>query len=158
MTKRNFSIQLPFFISAWSLTFHTNYLPDSLPPVDGCVFWLANLDEGGGASLPPGGGGRSPRPPELCGRALSFFLVCYRDNKKRRLSHVSDRVRVLCLIFSLDSNYINTEKKKVTPIFIVIVCPSLKPKSSLGVESGSRACLVNSVSCLTHLQKNKTGS
>lgn len=38
-----------------------------------------------------------------------------------------------------------------------MVCPSLKPRSSLGVESGACACLVNSVSCFTHLDKMKKG-
>lgn len=32
-----------------------------------------------------------------------------------------------------------------------MVWPSLKPRSSLGVESGACACLVNSSSCFTHL-------
>lgn len=45
--------------------------------------------------------------------------------------------------------------KKITPILRVIVCPSLKPKSSLGVESGACACLLNSLSCFTHLYKKK---
>lgn len=35
----------------------------------------------------------------------------------------------------------------------VMVCPSLNPRSSLGVESGACACLENSVSCFTHLDK-----
>lgn len=39
----------------------------------------------------------------------------------------------------------------------VIVCPSLKPKSSLGVESGACACLLSSLSCFTHLDERKTG-
>lgn len=46
-------------------------------------------------------------------------------------------------------------ENKVTPILRVIVCPSLKPRSSLGVESGACACLENSFSCFTHLEKIK---
>lgn len=42
-------------------------------------------DEGGGANFPPGGGGRRPRPPELWGRVLSFFLDCWKleENEMR---------------------------------------------------------------------------
>lgn len=62
-----------------------SYLPVSLPPADGSVLWLVDLDEGGGANLPPGGGGRSPNPPELCGRDLSLFFDCC-DRYKIRVS------------------------------------------------------------------------
>lgn len=46
---------------------------------------------------------------------------------------------------------------KVTPILRVMVCPSLKPRSSLGVVSGACACFLNSVSCFTHLEKTRWG-
>lgn len=44
----------------------------------------------------------------------------------------------------------------ITPILRVMVCPSLKPRSSLGVVSGACACLVSSSSCLTHLDRKWT--
>ena len=56
-------------------------LPMSLSSTAGCVFWLSDL-EGGGASFPAGGGGRSPKPPGPCGRAFSLFLDCYKTNSK----------------------------------------------------------------------------
>lgn len=39
-----------------------------------------------------------------------------------------------------------------TPMLRVMVCPSLKPKSSFGPESPSWAHLLISFSCFTHLQ------
>lgn len=53
------------------------WLPVSVPPVCGTVLRLHVPDEGGGAILPPGGGGRSPIPPEIWGRGLSLFLPCW---------------------------------------------------------------------------------
>lgn len=58
--------------------FNILQIPVSLPPVDGWTAWLVDRDEGGGANFPPGGGGRRPRPPELWGRVLSFFLDCWK--------------------------------------------------------------------------------
>lgn len=42
-----------------------------------------------------------------------------------------------------------------TPMLSVIVCPSLKPKSSFGPESPSWALLLISFSCFTHLQRGR---
>ncbi len=47
------------------------------------------------------------------------------------------------------------KNNEVTPILRVMVCPSLKPRSSLGVVSGACACLVSSVSCFTHLERTR---
>lgn len=47
-------------------------------------------------------------------------------------------------------------KLVLTPMLSVMVCPSLKPKSSFGPESPSWAFLLSSVSCFTHLQRSKT--
>lgn len=60
-------------------------IPVSRPPADGCTAWLVDREEGGGANFPPGGGGRRPRPPELWGRVLSFFLDCWKleENEMR---------------------------------------------------------------------------
>lgn len=44
------------------------------------------------------------------------------------------------------------DKPVPTPMLSVMVCPSLKPKSSLGPESPSWALLLISFSCFTHLQ------
>lgn len=44
------------------------------------------------------------------------------------------------------------DKLVLTPMLSVMVCPSLKPKSSLGPESPSWALLLISFSCFTHLQ------
>lgn len=90
---------------------NSNKQPVSAPPVGCTELWL---EEGGGAIFPPGGGGRSPKPPELWGRGLSLFLPC--------------------------------------PIFSVMVCPSLKPRSSLGPESTAWEFLLISNSCFTHLK------
>lgn len=70
-------------LSSFSKCNTISYLPVSLPPAGGCVLWLVDLDEGGGANLPPGGGGRSPKPPELCGRDLSFFFDCWNIYTRR---------------------------------------------------------------------------
>ncbi len=43
----------------------------------------------------------------------------------------------------------------LTPMLSVIVCPSLKPKSSFGPESPSWALLLISFSCFTHLQAGR---
>lgn len=48
-----------------------------LPLVSGSVLLLVDVAEGGGAILPLGGGGSSPKPPELCGRDFSLFLPCW---------------------------------------------------------------------------------
>jgi len=45
-----------------------------------------------------------------------------------------------------------SDRLVLTPILSVMVCPSLKPKSSFGPESPSWALLLNSFSCFTHLQ------
>lgn len=44
------------------------------------------------------------------------------------------------------------DKLVLTPMLSVMVCPSLKPKSSFGPESPSWALLLISFSCFTHLQ------
>lgn len=48
--------------------------------------------------------------------------------------------------------HLHVVKLVPTPMLSVMVCPSLKPKSSFGPESPSWALLLNSVSCFTHLQ------
>lgn len=40
-------------------------------------------------------------------------------------------------------------------MFSLMVCPSLKPRSSLGPWSGFSACLASSLCCFTHLQEGK---
>lgn len=44
------------------------------------------------------------------------------------------------------------DKLVLTPMLSVMVCPSLKPRSSFGPESPSWALLLISFSCFTHLQ------
>lgn len=137
----------------------SKYLPVSLPPADGCTAWLVVRDEGGGANFPPGGGGRRPSPPELWGRVLSFFFDCWKwktAHETRKWEDNEPELEPDGTILYLCHLALLINLKKITPILRVIVCPSLKPKSSLGVESGAWACLLNSLSCFTHLYtKNK---
>lgn len=59
-----------------------------------------------------------------------------------------DRFLSACIVYA--------HKLVLTPMLSVMVCPSLKPKSSFGPESPSWAFLLSSVSCFTHLQRSKT--
>ncbi len=47
------------------------------------------------------------------------------------------------------------DKLVLTPMLSVMVCPSLKPKSSFGPESPSWALLLISFSCFTHLPRGR---
>lgn len=92
------------------------------------------VEEGGGmggtAILPPGGGGSRLRPPDPDTRGLAtppFFVVmfCIKGRTSEEQSPLA---------------YPEKEAEStslLTPMFSLMVCPSLNPKSNLGRVSAS---------------------
>lgn len=91
---------------------------------------MATEEEGGGiVTLPPGGGGSKLRPPVPAVLGLEvapFLVVIFYERKKEGKREKKRRSHRL----------MKTQKGKkkaiLTPILNLMVCPSLKPRSSLG--------------------------
>lgn len=119
---------------------------------------------GGGMTPPafaPGGGGS--RPPPI-GRSLappaSFFLMFYGTHRLVKASkcpcHLHDYSFLVQMQLRFDycfRSHLYHRDYMLTPMLILIVCPSLKLRSSLGAALWEASSFASSPSCFTHLQR-----